>query len=114
MESGIIMPNGKKAKIARIEDNPAFMVELKEGEFIPTVEECEYLLERHEGFRAIVDNYGSVTSSSMENGWIKSIERNYDFEPDAPCAILNGGYYLEQSECEERIGHCTTMVLKYI
>ena len=114
MKGIITMPDGNKAEMTRFVTNPVGLFTLAEGEFVPTMEECEFMVENSEEFREFITEQGSVTTSSINDGWIASVEVNNDFEPNDICVFCDGKFVREQSEYAERIGHCTTPVFQYI
>lgn len=74
--------------------------------WIPSLEEAEWLVEHSEVFRELIREKGSITTSTIENGWIKTIEVNHDFDKTDDCTFYNGEFVREQSMVEDREGYC--------
>ena len=80
--------------------------------WIPSLEETEWLVEHSEKFRELIKEKGSITTSTIVDGWIKTIEVNHDFDATDDCTLYNSEFVREQSMVEDREGYCTIPIFK--
>ena len=74
--------------------------------WIPNLEDAKWMVDKCGEFRKLICEKGSLTTSTIVDGWIQTIEVNCDFSKDDDCTIHNGDFVCEQSMIEDREGYC--------
>lgn len=81
--------------------------------WIPTFENAKWMVENCAEFAKLICEKGSLTTSTIVDGWIKTIEVNYDFDKDDVCTLHNGDFVCEESMVEDREGYCHIPIFKF-
>jgi hypothetical protein len=80
--------------------------------WIPDFETAKWMAENCDEFAKLICDKGSLTTSTIVNGWIQTIEVNYDFDKDCEYTLHNGDFVCEQSMVEDREGYCDIPIFK--
>jgi hypothetical protein len=102
-------PNGYAVLVGIISSPSA--IQFVDG-WIPNFEDAKWMVDNCGEFRKLICEKGSLTTSTIVNGWIQTIEVNCDFSKDDECTIHNGDFVCEQSMIEDREGYCHIPIFK--